>query len=252
MKPLGDFEEWREVMGGLLGYHGYGGFLADRDALRTEHAAADVMQLAFLGLWWQDHQTNRQHARDLVPLATHAGLDLGNPDDGQAAKRLGWRLHDLLGQPVRPLLDNDQRGPLVKVASAGLLDGTETWQLLVVEEEDNTRNPLKPTADTPPSSNQNKRSVGFSDEAAKNPLNSVGFSEPPPENQLDICSSSENETASAVGFSGFEGAYPSSTREDRAESPAHAWQCRACKAELTSESELLRGLHTYCLEPVPW
>jgi hypothetical protein len=90
-------------MGGLLGYHRFDGFLGDRDTLRTEHGASDVVQLAFLGRWWLIYQTNRQPARELVSLAVEVGMDLGDASDSLAARRLAWRLHDLVGSTAAAL-----------------------------------------------------------------------------------------------------------------------------------------------------
>jgi hypothetical protein len=235
VKPLGDFEEWREVMGGLLGYHGFKGFLGDRDALRTEHAASDIVQLAFLGRWWLVYQTNRQPARDLVPLALEVGMDLGDASDSLATRRLAWRLHDLVGQPLRPLLDNDQHGPLLVVQPGGLLHGTQTWQLLVVEIEDPTRNPPQSTQQPSPSSNPPPNGVDSS--RARVREESTLFEE---ESTQQI-TGFENEPASGVDSGGFQ------------VGPYIYTHCRACKGELSAaDAEKQRGLHTYCLEPLPW
>jgi hypothetical protein len=240
VKPLGDFEEWREVMGGLLGYHGFAGFLGDRDALRTEHAASDVVQLAFLGRWWVSYQTNRQSARDLVPLALGVGMDLGDASDALAVRRLAFRLHDLVGQPVRPLLDDDQLGPLLVVQPGGLLHGNRTWQLLAVEIQDPTRKPPEATQPPSPSSTLAPNGVASSQKRVASALEKQQEATQFEEEATPEIAAFENEPAAGVASGGFLlGSYLST-------------HCRACKGELSNDAEKQHGLHAYCLEPVPW
>ena len=70
--PLGSFEEWTRVIGGIVAGAGISGFLANLDAF-YEAAVTEVARLrAFVERWWETYGSEPVSARDLVELVFEA------------------------------------------------------------------------------------------------------------------------------------------------------------------------------------
>lgn len=88
---LGMFENWAEVMGGILDVAGVPGFLGNLDELyessNSEHAAWS----AFVGLWWDSHRDKFVKVSQTYPLVERndVPLDLGEKGPQSRKVKLG-------------------------------------------------------------------------------------------------------------------------------------------------------------------
>jgi hypothetical protein len=88
-RPLGSFEAWSRIMGGILQTAGITGFLENQNEF---YEAADEDSLAarcFVQSWWERYQTQSVLAADLVPLAKDCELLSAQADDTGLARKLG-------------------------------------------------------------------------------------------------------------------------------------------------------------------
>ncbi len=92
IRPLGSYEAWSEVVGGILECVGIRGFLGNRERLMQTADAEGLEWLTFVEMWFEEYGSDDVTATELVPVAERAGLDLGTLDASTAAKRLGKRL----------------------------------------------------------------------------------------------------------------------------------------------------------------
>lgn len=80
--PMGTFERWSMVIGGILAHAGVEGFLANAaDAYEdVDDSSAEWEQ--FCDLWWQEWKRQPKHASDLYDLATRMNLLAGEREGG--------------------------------------------------------------------------------------------------------------------------------------------------------------------------
>src|SRR5262249_53414490 len=92
-KPLGSYEQWSAVTGGILEFHGIEGFLGNLDEF-YEAADEESDQLrAFVQAWAATYGDRVLTSMYLVSAAQSAGIDLGPSKDTQAkAIRVGLYL----------------------------------------------------------------------------------------------------------------------------------------------------------------
>jgi putative DNA primase/helicase len=92
---LGSFEEWAEVVGGILETVGIPGFLENRKAL-IERTSTDQQEWKdFIGVWWQKHKETPLKVSQLRELAYEAellGRILGDKSEKSQDTRLGKAL----------------------------------------------------------------------------------------------------------------------------------------------------------------
>lgn len=130
LSPLGMFEAWTNVMGGILEASGINGFLGNLidfyDTTDFEGAATR----GFIAAWWERYKSNAVGVADVWELATgpDSSLDLG--DKGERSQKI--RLGKLLGE-LRDRHYQIESALTVRVAAAGHAQRAQLWQLIPVE-----------------------------------------------------------------------------------------------------------------------
>jgi hypothetical protein len=132
--PLGSFEDWTRVIGGILDVLEIPGFLTDRDTLRsntdTEHEAEDWL----LETWWRlyrDEDTTVAKLFTLIEGETDVPIDLlkGNVERQWKAS-LGARVRDL-----RDRVFTLEDGVQVRVEKGTKVRGSQRWHLRPLTDE---------------------------------------------------------------------------------------------------------------------
>lgn len=72
--PLGSFESWSTVIGGILEYVGIDGFLADRDRLYAHADSESNHWREFVAAWWERFKDEPKMTRDLCFLCRELNL----------------------------------------------------------------------------------------------------------------------------------------------------------------------------------
>ena len=73
-RPLGSFESWHRIVGGILDSAGIPSFLQNRDELYRQVDQESEEWRAFLQAWWSVHETRPVKAAKLVPLVREHDL----------------------------------------------------------------------------------------------------------------------------------------------------------------------------------
>jgi hypothetical protein len=90
---LGMFEDWSEVMGGVLAVAGIPGFLSNLDKFYDESDAEGGQWRSFVAAWWAQFSTRDVKVADLFGLiGDDAALPLGDGSDQSRKVRLGQML----------------------------------------------------------------------------------------------------------------------------------------------------------------
>ncbi|MGD0248943.1 MAG: bifunctional DNA primase/polymerase, partial [Candidatus Limnocylindrales bacterium] len=100
-KPLGSYEAWSSVIGGILQAAGIEGFLANRDELYRRADAETEEWRAFVAAWWETHSDAPLKASDLFQLARQWDLlssVFATARDDASERALKKRLGKALGQ----------------------------------------------------------------------------------------------------------------------------------------------------------
>jgi putative DNA primase/helicase len=97
--PLGSFERWCDVIGGVLEVVGVRGFLGDRPALQP--ADPGLALVALFERWWRQHGDGTFGVKLLLPLVSQPPpLELGLGDEAGASSRLGQLLRRAQGGTI--------------------------------------------------------------------------------------------------------------------------------------------------------
>lgn len=93
VRPLGSYEAWTHVIGGILAAAGIGGFLGNLDEFyRTANTEVAAWR-AFVTAWWEAHQDTPVLVKDLLPIALDIeALDVAGKDEKGQARSLGKKL----------------------------------------------------------------------------------------------------------------------------------------------------------------
>ena len=98
-RPLGSFESWGRIVGGILDSAGIPGFLENRSALYRQVDQESEQWRAFLQAWWSLHESRPVKAAELVALVRDNDLIPGlfasardGADDRSMSLRLGKAL----------------------------------------------------------------------------------------------------------------------------------------------------------------
>jgi hypothetical protein len=76
--PLGSFEHWAVVMGGVLGAAGIEGFLANRESFYEEADTEGATWRQFVGIWFEKHGEAEVGVAELFGIASNVeGFDFG-------------------------------------------------------------------------------------------------------------------------------------------------------------------------------
>jgi hypothetical protein len=265
LPAFGSFEAWTQVHGGILAHLGVTGFLANREQLFEDADAQTGLYRTFLGKWWDTFRGDAKLATDLVALAVDADLLDAQAANAQALGNLLGELYErTIGLDPRPT-QTDR--PAAVVIQRSKLQGRNHWQLKPASTDTDQFAPDRTTWIHVQTANSGASGTsGAPSEIKSTPKRGAPSGSTPPE-----AVHPESETVGvAPQVHPEQGGYTQGYTQNSADSEIagaprapvapenaayvsiHAWQCRACRGELTGEAELLRGLHTYCLEPVPW
>ena len=93
VRPLGSYEAWSRVIGGILSHAGIAGFLGNLnefyEAANTESAA----WRSLVAVWWDKYQDTPMTTAELLPLAREFDeLEIGGKDEGGQRRSLGKKL----------------------------------------------------------------------------------------------------------------------------------------------------------------
>jgi len=120
-KTLGRFEQWSEVMGGILGVAGIPGFLTNLHEFYEASDAEGAVLHCFVTAWWESFKDQEVTASDLFPVAQEIdGLDLGRGAEHSQKTVFG----KILGRMRDRVIGNH------RVAQGRVLHKTLTWRLL--------------------------------------------------------------------------------------------------------------------------
>ena len=92
-KPLGSYQSWSSVIGGILEQAGIGGFLSNLEEFYeiADHEGTILRRL--FASWVDKFGTKEVSTADLLPLAIEIdGLDIRGRDEGSQRKSLGRKL----------------------------------------------------------------------------------------------------------------------------------------------------------------
>jgi hypothetical protein len=120
-KPLGSFEEWSQVIGGIVTFAGYRDFLGNIQALYEVADSDGAVWRAFTTIWWEAHHDRPVSARDLFEIAK----DLDGLYLGKSATERGQRT--TLGAQLRKRRDQ-VIGPY-RIEEAGISHNAALWRL---------------------------------------------------------------------------------------------------------------------------
>jgi hypothetical protein len=91
---LGSYEQWSDVLGGILATAGIDGFLSNLGDFYESSDTETVALSSFLAEWWEEFGERAVTAADLMHLGSR-NLDLGGGSAADLRKRLGHRLAHL-------------------------------------------------------------------------------------------------------------------------------------------------------------
>lgn len=89
---LGGFENYREIMGGIMTAAGYSNFLGNRAVTKSRVNHVDESMRSFVSLWWETIQNLKVRAKELHPIGKEAEIFdevLTAKDEAAEMKRLG-------------------------------------------------------------------------------------------------------------------------------------------------------------------
>jgi putative DNA primase/helicase len=130
-RPLGAFESWTRVIGGILAVAGIPGLLENAAELRA--ASTDTTARDFIAAVHAEHGEAEFTSAAVVNLAREH-LALGSVADAQAAQRVGARLREMADRPMGGLVLRRSTAP----------HGSRLWQVHPV------RSRTTPTTPPPP------------------------------------------------------------------------------------------------------
>jgi len=134
-KPLGGFERWSRMVGGILECAGIKGFLGNLDELYETVDNENAIWREFVDAWWKEYGDEPIGTRDLFPLAEKIdGLDLGTGSEKSQKVTFGKLL-----QKKRNTVVGEHR-----ITPAGTKGRLNKWRLI------STRPGSAPPADPEP------------------------------------------------------------------------------------------------------
>ncbi len=138
-KPVGAFEQWSRVIGGILETAGIEGFLSIRPS--DTQSSTDRQAIAwseFVARWRGKHHSNETTVADLFEIAKNVeGLSLGRSDKERAQRTsFGISLNkrrDWVFAPMRPDPDDPTLPLKVKITFTGTSRKSGAWKLIEIE-----------------------------------------------------------------------------------------------------------------------
>lgn len=126
LPTLGMFENWANVLGGVLHHAGIPGFLGNLSAFYDESDSEGAEMRAFLSSWWEKHQETPVGVAALWEIASSPESTLPLGEKGERSQRTR------LGTLVRQLRDRRYQlgdGLTVCIKAAGKVSGAAQWRL---------------------------------------------------------------------------------------------------------------------------
>lgn len=121
MTPLGSYEQWSKVIGGILESAGVPGFLSNLEEFYelADHEGA-VLRM-FVALWWEKYKNQDVGTVELLLIAEEVdGLDLHGKDDGGKRRSLG----KLLAKQRDRVIGSS------RICLAGTVNRAARWKLI--------------------------------------------------------------------------------------------------------------------------
>ena len=120
-QPLGSFEDWTRVIGGIVQHAGYEDFMGNANELYEVADSDGATWRTFTTIWWEVHRDQAVTAKDLFNIAT----DLDGLNLGKSASERGQRT--ALGAQLRKR--RDQVIGNFRIESAGIEHNAALWRL---------------------------------------------------------------------------------------------------------------------------
>jgi hypothetical protein len=134
-QTIGSFEDWAEVMGGILEVAGVAGFLGNLKEMYERADAEGGAWRGFVALWWDRFGTQPVTSADLCELALQCGIPMARGDEhakrtslGKALGRMRDRIYTINARRLR-------------VHHVGSAHGAQRWQLQVSESDAGSTSP---------------------------------------------------------------------------------------------------------------
>ena len=119
--PIGSFESWAQVIGGILAHAGIAGFLTNLDELYERADSEGAIWRRFVGAWWDTHETNPVGVAQLFTIAEA----MDEFDFGRATTERGQKT--VLGKELKSKEDMIIGGR--RIMTAGIYKRKEQFRL---------------------------------------------------------------------------------------------------------------------------
>jgi len=127
-RPLGSYESWTRVLGGILETAGIPGFLSNIEEFYEAADTEGAVWRQFVALWWERFEDKPVTTADLFPLAVEMdSFELGNGSDRAQKTAFGKRLAKQRDRVIGDYC----------ITFAGINHHARTWRLLKVGEHGN-------------------------------------------------------------------------------------------------------------------
>ncbi len=142
VRPLGSYEAWCRVIGGILSHTEIAGFLGNLnefyEAANTESAA----WRSLVAVWWHTYQDTPMTAAKLLPLAREFDeLEIGGKDEGGQRRSLGKKL----------AVQRDRVIGRYRIVAAGEHANALRWKLVLASDSAGENSPNSPDSPHSPS-----------------------------------------------------------------------------------------------------
>lgn len=92
VRPLGSYEAWTRVVGGVLQVAGYTDFLANREEILEASDPETTTWEVFTAVWWEQFTDRLVAVRELLPAAETAGVAVNGDSERAQTASLGMSL----------------------------------------------------------------------------------------------------------------------------------------------------------------
>ena len=127
-KPMGSYEDWSAVVGGILELVGFEGFLGNREELYGKVDEESEEWRAFVAAWWESHTNTPVGVAELYPLVSDGallpGLYAGVP--GELSER---SMKTRLGKALKEKVDRGFGGIFIRQAGRDANKKTQLYRL---------------------------------------------------------------------------------------------------------------------------
>jgi len=117
LKVLGMFEQWSQVMGGILEVDGINGFLSGLEAMYEDTDEETGYWTGFTSNWWATHGDKVVSTAELIGLTVELILDEASENSSKIK----------LGKELRRMRDRQFNG--LRIVQAGIRRGSQLWKL---------------------------------------------------------------------------------------------------------------------------